>query len=32
VLKVTTRTVEREWRKSKAWLNREISKGESNEA
>jgi RNA polymerase sigma factor (TIGR02999 family) len=32
VLNVTTRTVEREWRKAKAWLNRAISKGESNEA
>jgi len=26
VLKVTTRTVEREWRKAKAWLHRAISK------
>lgn len=32
VLKVTTRTVEREWRKAKAWLNRAITKGEMNEA
>ena len=32
VLKVTSRTVEREWRKAKAWLNRAISKGEPNEA
>jgi DNA-binding NarL/FixJ family response regulator len=32
VLKVTSRTVEREWRKSKAWLHRAISKGEMNEA
>ena len=32
VLKVTPRTVEREWRKAKAWLNRAISKGASNEA
>jgi RNA polymerase sigma factor (TIGR02999 family) len=32
VLNVTTRTVEREWRKAKAWLNRAISKGASNEA
>jgi RNA polymerase sigma factor (TIGR02999 family) len=32
VLKVTTRTVEREWRKAKAWLHRSISKGETNEA
>ena len=32
VLKVTPRTVEREWRKAKAWLNRAISKGETNEA
>jgi RNA polymerase sigma factor (sigma-70 family) len=32
VLKVTSRTVEREWRKAKAWLNRAISKGELNEA
>jgi len=26
VLKVTSRTVEREWRKAKAWLHRAISK------
>ena len=26
VLKVTSRTVEREWRKAKAWLHRSISK------
>jgi RNA polymerase sigma-70 factor (ECF subfamily) len=32
VLKVTSRTVEREWRKAKAWLNRAISKGETDEA
>lgn len=32
VLKVTPRTIEREWRKAKAWLNRAISKGEKNEA
>jgi RNA polymerase sigma factor (TIGR02999 family) len=32
VLKVTSRTVEREWRKAKAWLNRAINKGETNEA
>jgi RNA polymerase sigma factor (TIGR02999 family) len=32
VLKVTSRTVEREWRKAKAWLNRAISKGATNEA
>jgi len=32
VLKVTTRTVEREWRKAKAWLNRAISKGAISEA
>ncbi len=32
VLKVTTRTVEREWRKAKAWLHRAISKGETHEA
>jgi RNA polymerase sigma factor (sigma-70 family) len=32
VLKVTSRTVEREWRKAKAWLHRAISKGETNEA
>ena len=32
VLKVTSRTVEREWRKAKAWLNREISKGAASEA
>src|SRR5262245_57083223 len=31
VLGVTTRTVEREWRKAKAWLHREISKGQTNE-
>jgi RNA polymerase sigma-70 factor (ECF subfamily) len=32
VLKVTSRTVEREWRKAKAWLNRALSKGAGNEA
>ena len=32
VLKVTSRTVEREWRKAKAWLNRALSKGAANEA
>jgi RNA polymerase sigma factor (sigma-70 family) len=32
VLKVTSRTVEREWRKAKAWLYRAISKGETDEA
>jgi RNA polymerase sigma factor (sigma-70 family) len=32
VLKVTPRTVEREWRKSKAWLNHAITKGVTNEA
>ena len=32
VLKVTSRTVEREWRKARAWLNRAISKGETDEA
>jgi RNA polymerase sigma factor (TIGR02999 family) len=32
VLKVTSRTVEREWRKAKAWLNRAINKSETNEA
>ena len=32
VLKVTPRTVEREWRKAKAWLNRAISKGDTDEA
>ena len=32
VLKITSRTVEREWRKAKAWLNRAISKGATNEA
>ena len=32
VLKITSRTVEREWRKAKAWLNRAISKGAINEA
>jgi len=31
-LKVTTRTVEREWRKGKAWLQRAISKVVPNEA
>jgi len=31
VLKVTSRTVEREWRKAKAWLHRAISKGETDE-
>ncbi len=31
VLRVTTRTVEREWRKAKAWLYRAISKGQTNE-
>jgi RNA polymerase sigma-70 factor, ECF subfamily len=32
VLKVTSRTVEREWRKAKAWLHRAISIGTTNEA
>jgi len=32
VLKITTRTVEREWRKARAWLNRAITKGATNEA
>ena len=32
VLKVTSRTVEREWRKAKAWLNLALSKGATNEA
>ena len=32
VLKVTSRTVDREWRKAKAWLHRAISKGATNEA
>jgi RNA polymerase sigma factor (sigma-70 family) len=32
VLNVTSRTVEREWRKAKAWLHRAISKGVINEA
>ena len=32
VLKITSRTVEREWRKAKAWLNRALSKGVTNEA
>jgi RNA polymerase sigma factor (TIGR02999 family) len=32
VLKVTSRTVEREWRKAKAWLHRAISKVATNEA
>jgi RNA polymerase sigma factor (TIGR02999 family) len=31
VLKVTSRTVEREWRKAKAWLKLAISKSETNE-
>lgn len=32
VLKITSRTVEREWRKAKAWLNRALTKGATNEA
>jgi len=32
VLKVTPRTIEREWRKAKAWLRHAISKGEADEA
>ncbi len=32
VLKVTSRTVEREWRRAKAWLHRAINQGETNEA
>jgi len=32
VLGMSLRTVEREWRKAKAWLRRAISKGESNES
>ena len=32
VLKITTRTVEREWRKARAWLNRAITKGVTSEA
>ena len=32
VLKITSRTVEREWRKAKAWLNWALSKGATNEA
>ncbi|HXG67064.1 MAG TPA: sigma-70 family RNA polymerase sigma factor [Blastocatellia bacterium] len=32
VLKVTPRTIEREWRKAKAWLHFTISKGEADEA
>jgi RNA polymerase sigma factor (TIGR02999 family) len=32
VLKVTPRTVEREWRKAKAWLNRALTIGAANEA
>jgi RNA polymerase sigma factor (TIGR02999 family) len=32
VLKVTPRTIEREWRKAKAWLHRAISKGATHEA
>ena len=32
VLKVTPRTVERELRKAKAWLNRALSKGATNDA
>jgi len=31
VMRVTRRTVEREWRNAKAWLHREISKGQTNE-
>ena len=31
VLKVTSRTVEREWRKARAWLNRTLSRGATNE-
>jgi RNA polymerase sigma-70 factor (ECF subfamily) len=31
VLRVTSRTVDREWRKAKAWLNRAISKRETND-
>ena len=31
VLNVTSRTVEREWRKARAWLYRAISKGQTNE-
>jgi RNA polymerase sigma factor (TIGR02999 family) len=31
VLKITSRTVEREWRTAKAWLNRALSKGPTNE-
>jgi hypothetical protein len=32
VLKITTPTVAREWRKARAWLNRAITKGATNEA
>ena len=32
VLKVTSRTVEREWRKARAWLNRALKQGATNEA
>lgn len=32
VLKVTPRTIEREWRKAKAWLHHAISKGEADGA
>jgi RNA polymerase sigma-70 factor (ECF subfamily) len=32
VLKVSSRTIEREWRVAKAWLYRAVSKGESDEA
>ena len=32
VLKVTSRTVEREWRKARAWLNRAVKEGQVNEA
>jgi len=32
VLKVTPRTVERELRKAKAWLNRALSKGATDDA
>src|SRR5262245_44313884 len=32
VMGISLRTVEREWRKAKAWLRRSISKGESDES
>jgi len=32
IMGMSLRTIEREWRKAKAWLRREISKGKSDEA